>query len=138
MGYIGYKTEGERYDGEALLTTLGERFVKIWDFMIVEFGLEKAELLIYAVIFAMYKDYRDTFNGSREYLASWSNSSVRTVAEALKSLEKKNLIKKDYEQYGQIKKAVYYINTDMLPTCKLFSVENRNRDEKQSKRRQSL
>ena len=138
MGYAGYKRDGEHSSSEALLTTLGERFVKVWDFMIVEFGLEKAELIVYAVIFAMYRNNGDAFSGSREYLASWSNSSVRTVAEALSSLERKRLIKKSYKQYGQIKKAVYYINTDMLPTCEMFSVENRNRDEKQSKRRQSL
>ena len=133
MGYAGYKRDGEHSGSEALLTTRGERFVKVWDFMIVEFGLEKAELIVYAVIFAMYRNNGDAFSGSREYLASWSNSSVRTVAEALSSLERKRLIKKSYKQYGQIKKAVYYINTDMLPTCEMFSVENRNRDEKQSK-----
>ena len=131
MGYIGYKSDGEYADDQALLTTVGERFVKIWDFMLTVFKLEKTELIVYAIIFAMYRNYRDVFKGSREYLASWSNSSTRTVATALRSLEEKKLIKKAYRQYGQIKMAVYHVNTEMLPTCVMLSDEDLNRDKKE-------
>lgn len=125
---MAYKYDPVREGGidDVAEMTCGERFVKIWDFMLGYFHLEKTELLVYAIIFAMYRNYCDYFTGSREYLERWTNASKRTVAEALKSLEEKNLIKKRYRQYDNIKKAIYIINTEALPTCEFFSLENRN------------
>ena len=114
-----------------------ERFIKIWGFMLTDLALEKTELLVYAVIFSMHKNYCDGFTGSREYLRSWCNASKTTVDGALASLERKGLIKKEYRQYGQIKKAVYFINTEALPTCRMFSLENRNRDNNEKIRKRA-
>lgn len=110
------------------IKTCGERFVKIWDFMLTELDLEKGEIMIYAVIFAMHRNYCECFSGTRSYLQHWSKSSKTTVDKALISLEKKKLIRKEYRQYGNIRKAVYFINTESLPTCEMFALENRNRD----------
>lgn len=105
-----------------------EQFLKIWGFMLTDFKLEKTELLVYAVIFAMHRNYCDCFMGSRDFLQRWSNASKSAVDKALKSLEEKGLIRREYRQIGQIKKAVYFINTETLPTLEMFELENRNRD----------
>ena len=105
-----------------------EQFLTIWGFMLTDFKLEKTELLVYAVIFAMHRNYCDCFMGSRDFLQRWSNASKSAVDKALKSLEEKGLIRREYRQIGQIKKAVYFINTEALPTLEMFELENRNRD----------
>lgn len=113
----------------------GELFVKIWDFMRFDFGLKNTELMVYAVIFAMHRNYCECFMGSREYLMKWSGGSKSGVERALLSLEKNELIHKEYRQYGPMRKAIYFINTDKLPTCEAFSLENRNRDNKEKIKR---
>ena len=115
---------------EEVGTERGKQFVKIWDFMRLDFGLKNTELMVYAVIFAMHHNYCECFMGSREYLMKWSGGSKAVVNRALLSLETQKLIRKEYSQYGQVRKAIYFINTDMLPTCEEFALENRNRDNK--------
>lgn len=102
-----------------------DQYLKVWGFMITDLGLEKTELLVYAVIFSYYINYCDYYSGSRRYLQQWCNCSKTTVDNALKSLEKKNLIEKEYQQYGQLHKAKYTINIEVLPECEMFSIENR-------------
>jgi len=106
----------------------GSRFIVIWEFMMGELGLSGAELIVYAVIFGMHRSYCDCFCGTRTYLQKWCNAGKTTVNNALKSLERKQLIRKEYRQYENIKKAVYFINTEALPTLDMFTLENRNRD----------
>ena len=143
MKYLFDDNNEREYDNsDGIVMTRGERFFKVWDFMVGDFHLEKTELLVYAIIFGMYRNYCDAFTGSREYLAKWTNASKRSVAEALKSLEGKKLIEKEYRQYGQIKRAVYHVNTLILPTCEMFNLENIHRDvndkERQKRRRKEL
>ena len=115
-------------DSDIVKTTIGRYYFRIWDFMLFEFKLEKTELYVYAIIFCMYM-YRHTyFQGSRAYLAKWTNSSERTVATALKSLVDKKLIVKGNKRFGKTVRAVYRINGDSLPTCDLFYFANKNRD----------
>ena len=128
MGYIRSIKGREYSDNDSIQITRGERFFKIWDFMIGDFELEKTELLVYAMIFGIYRQFCDSFMGSRDYLAKWTNSSNRSVDRALKSLEEKKLIKKYYTKSGKTTRAVYYINTEALPSCKMFDLENRNKD----------
>ena len=82
------------------------------------------------------------FTGSRKYLAEWTGASRATVEAALASLEKSNLIKKEYVMFDNIKKAIYSINTEALPDCQMFELENRNRDNnekiRQAERRRVL
>jgi predicted transcriptional regulator len=113
----------------------GELFIKIWDFMRFDFGLKNTELMVYAIIFAMHRNYCECFSGSREYLMKWSGGSKAVVNRALLSLEERKLILKEYRQYGQIKKAIYFVNADMLPTCEMFALENRHRDNEEKIRR---
>ena len=118
------------YGADGMSEERGRQFIKIWDFMRLDFGLKNTELMVYAVIFAMHRNYCECFSGSREYLMKWSGGSKAVVNRALLSLETHKLIRKEYSQYGQVRKAIYFINTDMLPTCEEFALENRNRDNK--------
>ena len=125
----------ESYGDTELRNSRGKQFVKIWDFMLLDFELKNAELIIYAVIFAMHRNYCECFMGSREYLAKWSGTTKTTVDKSLASLEKKELIRKEYRQYGQVRKAIYFVNADKLPTCEMFALENRHRDNQEKIRR---
>lgn len=119
-----------------------DNFIIIWGFMRQSFKLKGFELFIYAVIFGYYKNYCSPFTGSRKYLAEWTGASRATVENALASLEKKKLIIKEYVMYDNIKKAVYSVNTESLPDCNMFELENRNRENnekiRQAERRRSL
>lgn len=115
-------------DTDPIKDYVGERYFNIWDFMIFDFKLEKVELLVYAIIFTMYKNTRKCFRGSRAYLAKWTGASIRTVATALKSLEQKEYIDKVSKCVNGRKRVVYYINFEKLPTCKTFSSANYARD----------
>ena len=123
------------YGADEVSEERGRQFIKIWDFMRLDFGLKNTELMVYAVIFAMHRNYCECFSGSREYLMKWSGGSQAVVNRALLSLETQKLIRKEYSQYGQVRKAIYFINTDMLPTCEEFALENRNRDNEEKIRR---
>lgn len=114
-------------DDDDVVETAGKRFLQIWDFMLFHLKLEKAELMVYAIIFAMHKNYHTYFQGTRQYIAKWSNTSVRTVSEALKSLTEKGLIVKCYKENARGWRAVYHINPDALPECEFFSRENKNK-----------
>lgn len=115
-------------DSDPIISYVGERYYNVWDFMIFDFKLEKVELLVYAIIFSMYKSTGKYFFGSREYLAKWTGSSIRTVARALKTLVEKRYLDKIHTTVNGENKAVYYVNFEMLPTCKTFSQENHTRD----------
>ena len=116
-------------DSDPIISYVGERYFNVWDFMIFEFKLERTELLVYAIIFSMYKSTGTYFKGSKEYLAKWAGACCRSVAAALNSLEKKRYIDKLYKTVNGKRRAVYYVNFEMLPTCKTFSRENFARDE---------
>ena len=77
----------------------------------------------------------ECFVGSREYLQGWTNASKKSIDRALLSLESKNLVRKEYRKYGPIRKAVYFVNTEALPSCEMFRLENRNRDNNERIRR---
>ena len=105
-----------------------EQFIQIWGFMLTDLGLAHTELLVYAVIFAMYHHHCEYFVGSRRYLQKWCNAGKTAVENALASLEKKGLIIKEYRLYGSVSRAVYRINTATLPRCDMFAEENINAD----------
>jgi hypothetical protein len=107
-----------------------ERFVIIWDFMQDDLKLTGPELRVYAVIYGMHRSYCDCFCGSIEYLMKKSDCGKTSAQNALRSLERKKLITKEFRQYVNVRKAVYFINTDALPTCEMFALENRHRDNK--------
>ena len=100
-----------------------EKFIQIWGFMMTDLRLEKTELLVYAVIFSMYKNHCDYYTGSREYLQGWCNAGKTTVDNALVSLVRKGLIIKECRRYGKMQHNVYIINTAVLPDIPMFDLE---------------
>ena len=99
-----------------------EYFISIWPFMSIELNLSGAELFIYAVIFSMYYNNACSFSGSRKYLQVLCNVSKTTVENALRSLEEKELIVKNYSTFGGFKKATYTVNEDSLPDIEKFAL----------------
>ena len=66
--------------------------------MINELGLKGNELIIYAIIYGFSQTKKQNFTGSAQYLADWTNSTVRGVQKNIKALQEKGLllvIKKD-------------------------------------------
>ena len=104
------------------------QYIKVWGFMVNDLELKKTELMVYAVIFSFYHHRDSFFAGSREYLQGWCGSGKSAIDEALASLQKKNLIVKEYRNAGRGKRAIYYINTDSLPDSPMFELENKHRD----------
>ena len=105
--------------------THGEHYFKVWDFMVFDMKLAKTELLVYAHVFAMYHNYNKlAYHGSREYLAKWNNTSVRTISDAYKALEEKGFIVKITAKVNGRKRPAYFVDFDGFPTCEIFSKEN--------------
>ena len=115
-------------NGDTLNSTNGRHYFKIWDFMVFNFQLEKTPLYIYAIIFGIYHSNKMAFEGSKEYLAKWTNSCKRTVDTALKFLLDKKLIVSKKRKINGVIRMVYSINPYMLPVCELFEMENKNAD----------
>ena len=130
----GQRISREYRSSDMVTVSVGERFFKIWDFMIFSLNLQGSELGVYAIIFAMYYNYRTYFSGSRNYLATWTGTSLRTIATVLKSLEEKGLIDKLKRVIGGKERMVYHVNVEMLPTCKTLASANLMRDKWQEYR----
>lgn len=73
-----------------------ENYIVIQGFMLTDLKLKGNELLIYACIYGFTQAENQTFNGSLQYLADWTNSTKQSVIRCLKSLiEKGYIIKKE-------------------------------------------
>ena len=123
-------------NGDTLSDTRGQRYFRIWDFMLFDFKLEKTELLVYAIIFGIFYSKQRAFYGSREYLMKWTGASKKTVANALNSLKEKKLILSKTQKYRGGVRIIYCTNPDMLPDCEAFELQNKNRDRWANARRE--
>lgn len=73
-----------------------ENYIVIQGFMLTDLKLKGNELLIYACIYGFTQAENQTFSGSLQYLADWTNSTKQGVIRCLKSLiEKGYIIKKE-------------------------------------------
>ena len=63
--------------------------------MINSLKLKGNELIIYALIYGFTQDGEQWFEGSRQYLAEWCNSTKQGVQKNLKSLVEKGLLIKE-------------------------------------------
>jgi len=70
-------------------------YITIQGWMISELSLKGNELLVYALIYGFSQDGNTKFEGSLSYIAEWLSASKQTAINVLKSLEEKNLIKKE-------------------------------------------
>lgn len=69
-------------------------FVGLQGWMVNELNLKNNNLIVYAIIYGFSKnqDGEGFFSGSREYLASWTSSSVRGIQKNLNQLVEEGLI----------------------------------------------
>jgi len=81
--------------------------IVIHGWMISDLNLKGNELLVYAIIYGFSQDEINSFIGSLQYLADWTNSTIRGVQKNLKVLEEKKLIVKE-EYVDKVKRCKYY------------------------------
>lgn len=85
-----------------------ENYVNIAGWMINDLHLKGNELLIYAIIYGFSQAENQTFSGSLQYLADWTNSTKQGVIKNLKSLVEKNYIGKRENVINGVKFCEYY------------------------------
>lgn len=73
-------------------------YLTIQDWMVSKLNLKGVDLIVYAIIYGFSQDGKSFFNGGQNYLAFWSNSTVRGVQKSLKKLIERGLISKN--EYG--------------------------------------
>ena len=71
-----------------------DHFYVVRGWMINELKLKGTELVVYAVIYSFTQGIKaQNFTGSAQYLANWTNSTMRSVQMAIKSLNEKGYLK---------------------------------------------
>ena len=91
-------------------------FLIIQGWMINHLKLKGNELIIYAVIYGFTQDGEHWFEGSRQYLTDWCNSTVRNVGEVLKSLVEKGFLDKETYTVNNVKFCKYKISNGNFET----------------------
>ena len=93
-----YSVETERRD-----------FQLIYPFMTEELGLRGAALAVYALIYSFTRSEYGRFHGSRDYIASRTGYSLRSVARALKTLcDKGYIVGEKQREYKTVSYRVNY------------------------------
>ena len=85
-----------------------ENYINIQGWMVTKLGLQGYELLIYAIIYGFSQTEDQTFNGSLQYLADWTNSTKQGVTKNLKALVEKGYIIKEDKYINNVKFCEYY------------------------------
>ena len=83
-------------------------YVVIQSFMVNELDLKGNELIIYAIIYGFSQAENQTFSGSLQYLADWTNCTKQGVIKILKSLVDKGFIVKKENVINSVKFCEYY------------------------------
>ena len=100
-------------------------YITIQSFMSKELELKGNELLIYAIIYGFSQTENQYYTGSRQYLATWCNSTRYGVDKALKKLLDKGLIEKDEEYKNNIKYCKYRITQPEYQATELTGVSTK-------------
>lgn len=85
-----------------------ETYIVIQSFMVNELNLKGNELIIYAIIYGFSQAENQTFSGSLQYLADWTNCTKQGVIKILKSLVDKGFIVKKENVINNVKFCEYY------------------------------
>lgn len=85
-----------------------DNYVVVQGWMLSELKLKGNELMLYAVIYGFSQAENQTFSGSLQYLADWTNSTKQGVMKCLKSLESKGFIVKKDTYINKVKFCEYY------------------------------
>lgn len=91
-----------------------ENYINIQGWMITDLMLKGNDLLIYAIIYGFTQDGEQWFEGSRQYLADWCNSTKKGISKNLDSLTKKGYIIKEEQVINNVKFCKYKANLEKL------------------------
>lgn len=91
-----------------------ENYINIQGWMITDLMLKGNDLLIYAIIYGFTQDGEQWFEGSRQYLADWCNSTKRGISKNLESLVSLEYIIKDEYVVNNVKFCKYKANLEKL------------------------
>ena len=91
-----------------------DAYIRIYGFMRSQLGLEKTELLVYALVYSYFRNC-ESLCGSRDYIAEWVGSGRTAVDRAISSLIDKGYITKEPRCYRGLHYIEYNINVDALP-----------------------
>ena len=101
-------------------------YITILGWMISNLKLKGNALLIYAIIYGFSQVEGVLYNGSRQYLADWTNSTTQGVSKCLKKLIEKGLIEKKETLKNGVKFCEYKaIVPELLPVNKVDGVETK-------------
>lgn len=95
-----------------------DNYVTIQGWMVSQLKLKGNELLIYAIIYMFSQTENQKFNGSRQFLADWTNSTKQGVDKNIKSLLSKKYIEKKDVYINNVKHIEYW-------TTKFSGVDNK-------------
>lgn len=115
-----------------------ENYITIQGWMVNELCLKGNELLVYAIIYGFSQEIDNEFNGSLEYLASWTNTTKRGILNVIKSLCDKGLIIKHEIYRGSVKFCSYKTNAIDFMGIENFSIDTNNSVEKSSMDRRKV
>lgn len=85
-----------------------DNYIVVQGWMLTDLKLKGNELIIYACIYGFSQAEGQTFTGSLQYLADWTNSTKQGVLKALKSLVEKQYIVKKENYINGVKFCEYY------------------------------
>lgn len=93
-----------------------DNYVSIHGWMINKLKLKGNDLIVYAIIHNFSQAENQVFNGSLQYLASWTNSTKQGVQKNIKNLLEKGYIIKRYKIVNNLKQC-YYIAVNPQEVC---------------------
>ena len=88
-----------------------KNYITIQGWMTTDLGLKGNSLIIYAIIYGFCQDGKSCYNGSLEYLQSWTNSTRQGVILALKNLVSSGMIiREDSKPNNKYYVSSYYVD----------------------------
>lgn len=101
-------------------------YITILGWMVSDLKLRGNALLTYAIIYGFSQNGDDSYTGSRQYLAEWTNSTVQNVSRCLKKLLEDGLIIKKENMINGVKFCEYKaIVPKLLPVTKCSGGSNK-------------
>ncbi len=96
-------------------------YITILGWMISDLKLKGNALLIYAIIYGFSQNGDDSYTGSRQYLADWTNSTLQGVSKCLKKLVDDGFISKKENVINGVKFCEYKVVVpELLPVNKVY------------------
>lgn len=89
-------------------------YFQVSGFMVNKLGLKGISLMVYAIIYGFSQDGESYFNGSRQYLCDFTNSTKPTIDKALDELVSKKYIIKKAEILNNITFNRYKVNLNVV------------------------